>query len=126
MMNVGMMNDELVISLLHHSSFRTHHSFHCCCCSCCWLSDMSRGLICRSLWLGTWSERYFSAASSAGTLIKYFAMNLHVDCLSCFAAIDPLIGRDVAIVPADRDFHEIRADDAVVGRIETDPADRWK
>src|SRR4051812_33250905 len=54
------------------------------------------------------------------------ALHLHVDGLERAATVDALVRRDIAVVAPDGHLHEIRADDAVVGWIESDPAAGWE
>src|SRR5689334_16635039 len=57
-----------------------------------------------------------------GNDAQLFAVNRHVDRLFRGAAIDAAIGRDIAVMATDGHLHEVPADDAVVGGIESDPA----
>src|SRR5688500_5604589 len=57
-----------------------------------------------------------------GDVRQLFALHRHVDVLLWLPAVQALVRRDVEKVSADRDLHEVLANDAAVGRVDADPA----
>ena len=58
--------------------------------------------------------------------LQFFTVNFDGHLFDCFAAVDALVGRDVAEITPDGELHEVIIGAAAIGGVEADPAREGK